>query len=51
MPVLRRENEPDIHYEIDYYTGPWKNAPYVLLQSLLHCFFCCSRSLSPAKGL
>lgn len=37
MPVLRRENEPDLHYEIDDYTDPWKNAPtgsppYILLQ-------------------
>ena len=32
MPVVRRSNEPDIHYEIDDYTDPWKNAPCILLQ-------------------
>lgn len=32
MPILHRKNEPDIHYEIDDYTDPWKNAPYILLQ-------------------
>ncbi|RPI47456.1 MAG: alpha/beta hydrolase [Betaproteobacteria bacterium] len=32
MPTLRRRNEPDIHYEVDDYTDPWKDAPYILLQ-------------------
>jgi len=32
MPVLKRKNQPDIHYEVDDYTDPWKNAPYILLQ-------------------
>src|SRR6266511_5580804 len=32
MPILRRKNEPDLHYEIDDFTDPWKNAPYILLQ-------------------
>jgi 3-oxoadipate enol-lactonase len=32
MPTLRRPNAPDIHYEIDDYTDPWRNAPWLLLQ-------------------
>jgi len=32
MPVLRRDREPDLYYEIDDYTDPWANAPYILLQ-------------------
>lgn len=32
MPTLRRQNEPDIHYDIDDYTDPWRDAPWLLLQ-------------------
>ena len=32
MPVLHRTNEPDLYYDIDDYTDPWKNAPHILLQ-------------------
>lgn len=32
MPVLRRDKQPDLHYEIDDYTDPWRNAPYMVLQ-------------------
>jgi 3-oxoadipate enol-lactonase len=32
MPVLKRENQPDLHYEVDDYTDPWKNASWILLQ-------------------
>ena len=32
MPILHRDREPDLYYEIDDYTDPWRNAPYILLQ-------------------
>ena len=32
MPSLKRHGEPAIHYEIDDYTDPWKQAPVLLLQ-------------------
>jgi 3-oxoadipate enol-lactonase len=32
MPILHRKKEPDLHYEVDDYTDPWKNAPCILLQ-------------------
>ena len=32
MPFLRRTSEPDLYYELDDYTDPWKNAPCILLQ-------------------
>lgn len=32
MPVLRRTGQPDLYYEIDDHTDPWRNAPYILLQ-------------------
>lgn len=32
MPVLHRDNQPDLYYEIDDHTDPWRNAPYILLQ-------------------
>ena len=32
MPVLRRDKDPDLYYEIDDYTDPWRNAPYMVLQ-------------------
>lgn len=32
MPYLERPGQPRVHYELDDYTDPWKNAPYILLQ-------------------
>ena len=32
MPYLERQGKPTLHYELDDYTDPWKNAPYLLLQ-------------------
>ena len=32
MPFLKRPGKPDIHYELDDFTDPWKNAPYLWLQ-------------------
>lgn len=32
MPLLKRSGQPDLYYEIDDYTDPWKQAPYILLQ-------------------
>lgn len=32
MPYVERKGEPTLHYELDDYTDPWKNAPYLLLQ-------------------
>lgn len=32
MPIVKRSNKPDLYYELDDYTDPWKNAPYILLQ-------------------
>lgn len=32
MPVLHRANGPDLYYEVDDFTDPWKNAPHILLQ-------------------
>lgn len=32
MPHVKRSGQPDIHYTIDDYTDPWRNAPYLLLQ-------------------
>lgn len=32
MPILHRTAEPDLYYEIDDYTDPWRDAPYILLQ-------------------
>ena len=32
MPFVKRPNQPDLHYTIDDYTDPWKNAPYLILQ-------------------
>ncbi len=32
MPIVKRLNHPDIHYTLDDYTDPWKNAPYLILQ-------------------
>jgi 3-oxoadipate enol-lactonase len=32
MAVLNRAGKPQLHYVIDDYTDPWKNAPYLVLQ-------------------
>ena len=32
MPVVKRTNKPHLFYELDDFTGPWKNAPFILLQ-------------------
>jgi 3-oxoadipate enol-lactonase len=32
MPFVKRSNKPDLYYEVDDYTDPWKNAPFILLQ-------------------
>ena len=32
MPYLKRTGEPDLWYEVDDYTDPWRNAPCVVLQ-------------------
>ncbi len=32
MPIVSRKGKPDLYYEIDDYTDPWKNAPVILLQ-------------------
>jgi len=32
MPTVERRGGPTLHYALDDYTDPWKNAPYLLLQ-------------------
>ncbi len=32
MPFVQRGGQPPIHYVVDDYTDPWKNAPYLVLQ-------------------
>lgn len=32
MPILERPAAPALYYELDDYTDPWRNAPYILLQ-------------------
>ncbi|MGZ5118225.1 MAG: alpha/beta fold hydrolase, partial [Burkholderiales bacterium] len=32
MPYLERAGQPRLYYDLDDYTDPWKNAPYILLQ-------------------
>lgn len=32
MPIVKRANKPDLFYELDDFTDPWKNAPFILLQ-------------------
>ena len=32
MPILKRSGQPDIHYALDDFTDPWRNAPYLILQ-------------------
>jgi integrase len=30
MPKFQRKNGPALHYELDDFTDPWKNAPYIM---------------------
>ncbi len=32
MPLVKRTHKPDLFYELDDFTDPWKNAPFILLQ-------------------
>ena len=32
MPFLKRSGHPELHYALDDYTDPWRNAPYLILQ-------------------
>jgi 3-oxoadipate enol-lactonase len=32
MPILKRTDKPDLFYQSDDYTDPWRNAPYLILQ-------------------
>src|SRR5574342_402553 len=32
MPLVTRAGKPTLHYELDDYTDPWRNAPYLILQ-------------------
>ena len=32
MPELRRAGKPTLHYALDDYTDPWRDAPYLILQ-------------------
>ncbi len=32
MPILKRAGQPALHYALDDYTDPWRNAPYLILQ-------------------
>ena len=32
MPIVKRPGQPDIHYELDDFTDPWRNAPHLILQ-------------------
>ena len=32
MPYLKRDHAPTLYYEVDDYTDPWCNAPYLVLQ-------------------
>jgi len=32
MPMLERAGQPALHYFVDDYTDPWRNAPYLILQ-------------------
>ena len=32
MPELRRAQKPTLHYALDDYTDPWREAPYLILQ-------------------
>ena len=32
MPSVKRGGGPTLHYVVDDYTDPWRNAPYLILQ-------------------
>lgn len=32
MALLQRAGFPTLHYALDDFTDPWKNAPYLILQ-------------------
>jgi 3-oxoadipate enol-lactonase len=32
LPFLKRFAQPELHYELDDYTDPWREAPYLILQ-------------------
>ena len=32
MPYIKRPGAPDLYYDLDDYTDPWRNAPYLILQ-------------------
>ena len=32
MPELRRAGKPMLHYALDDFTDPWRDAPYLILQ-------------------
>ncbi|MBI3374878.1 MAG: alpha/beta fold hydrolase [Betaproteobacteria bacterium] len=32
MPLLKRTGQPTLHYALDDFTDPWRNAPYLILQ-------------------
>ena len=32
MPILERTGKPALHYVVDDFTDPWRNAPYLILQ-------------------
>jgi 3-oxoadipate enol-lactonase len=32
MPILKRVGQPDLYYEQDDYTDPWRDAPFIVLQ-------------------
>ena len=32
MPFVKRPGKPELHYALDDYTDPWRNAPYLILQ-------------------
>lgn len=32
MPFVTRPRQPELHYELDDFTDPWRNAPYLILQ-------------------
>jgi len=32
MPMFKRPGQPDLHYRVDDFTDPWRNAPVLVLQ-------------------
>jgi 3-oxoadipate enol-lactonase len=32
MPYVTRSGQPELHYVIDDFTDPWRDAPYLVLQ-------------------